>query len=114
MPPANASPAGAVATAPRPLVLIVEVDDDTRALYRQVLEHLGYVVIEAADGREALTKAFTPPPDLIVTETTLPFVDGYSLCQILRRDRVTTTVPILVVTDRCTPCRHGKGATSRS
>jgi CheY-like chemotaxis protein len=38
-------------------------------------------------------------PSLIVTEIQLPMIDGIALCDILRRDRVTANVPILVIAD---------------
>src|SRR5262249_36973455 len=55
-------------------------------------------VIECADGREALAHALVRPPSLLITELELPNIDGFALCDILRRDRTTTNVPILVVT----------------
>jgi len=79
-------------------ILVVDSDEDTRALYRQVFQLAGCDVVEAADGRDALTKALVRPPALIVTDIRLAFVDGYALCDILRRDHATAAVPILVVT----------------
>jgi len=79
-------------------VLVVDPDADTRALYREAFHTNGWDVVEGADGREALAKALARPPALVVTEIRLPFLDGYALCDILRRDRATTAVPILVVT----------------
>jgi CheY-like chemotaxis protein len=87
-----------VRPAAKTVVLIVDPDDDTRALYREFLEHNACEVVEASDGREALTKALVRPPALVVAELVLPFVDGYALCEILRRDQATAHVPILVVT----------------
>lgn len=80
-----------------PLVLVVDADDDTRALYRCAFESQGYEVVEACNGREALSKAQVRPPAAVVTETRLAYIDGYALCEILRRDCTTTTVPIVVV-----------------
>jgi CheY-like chemotaxis protein len=80
------------------VVLVVEPDHDIRGRYRESFERHGCEVMEAFDGRDALALALTRPPTLVVTETTLPFVDGYALCEILRRDQATTQVPILVVT----------------
>ena len=79
-------------------VLVVDPDADARALYREAFHTNGWDVVEGADGREALAKALAKPPALVVTEIGLPFLDGYALCDILRRDRATTAVPILVVT----------------
>jgi CheY-like chemotaxis protein len=84
--------------APSPRILIVDADDDTRALYRQSFQLSGCYVVDAADGRDALTEALVSPPSLVVTEIRLPFLDGYALCEILRRDRATADIPILVVT----------------
>jgi two-component system chemotaxis response regulator CheY len=79
-------------------VLVVDPDGDTRSLYRQTLELAGHDIIEAADGRDALVKALETLPQFVVTETRLPMMDGYALCEILRQDRLTHRVPILVVT----------------
>jgi CheY-like chemotaxis protein len=84
-------------------VLVVDPDADTRALYGEAFRANGWDVIEAADGREALARALARPPALVVTEIRLPFLDGYALCDILRRDRATTAVPILVVTAEARP-----------
>jgi DNA-binding response OmpR family regulator len=90
---ANALPA----TAPF-RVLVVDPDSDARALYQTALPLAGCEVIEASDGRDALTKALVEPPSLIISELRLPLVDGYALCEILRRDTATHSVPILIVT----------------
>lgn len=83
---------------PPPAVLIVDPDAVTRALYRDAFTRIGCDVVEATDGRDALAKAFPRPPSLVITELTLPFVNGCALCDILRRDPLTAAVPILVVT----------------
>ena len=84
--------------APIPRILVVDGNDDTRELYRHWFQLSGCHVVEASDGRDALTKALVSPPSLVVTEISLPFLDGYALCEILRRDRATADVPILVLT----------------
>lgn len=86
-------------------VLVVDPDADTRAVYREALRADGCDVIEAADGREALAKALVRPPAIVITELRLPFLNGFALCEILRRDRVTATVPIVVVTSEA---RHAE------
>jgi CheY-like chemotaxis protein len=79
-------------------VLVVDPDADTRALYREALRMEGCDVVEAADGRDALTKALVWPPAIVITELRLPLLSGFALCEILRRDRLTATVPIVVIT----------------
>src|SRR4029453_7047037 len=79
-------------------ILIADADADTRALYEDLLTLAGYEVVAANDGRDALVKAFSEQPVLVITETHLPIIDGFSLCGVLRRDSATQRVPILVVT----------------
>lgn len=83
---------------PLPQVLIADGDAETRTLYAFVFGMAGCAVVEASDGREALAMALIRPPALVLTEIRLPLLDGYALCEILRRDRETAHVPILVVT----------------
>jgi DNA-binding response OmpR family regulator len=79
-------------------ILVVEPDDDTRALYSELLHFVGFEVVEAFDGRDAFLKASTQRPVLVITEMRLPICDGYALCELLRRDSTTQNVPILAVT----------------
>jgi CheY-like chemotaxis protein len=79
-------------------VLVVDGDADNRELYRDSFTLEGWKVTEACDGREALVQALTCRPSVVVTELRLPLIDGVALCEILRKDRITDSVPILVVT----------------
>jgi CheY-like chemotaxis protein len=90
--------ADAVPASPPLRVLVADPDADTRALYQMALPVAGCEVTEASDGREALTKALVEPPSLIISELRLPLLDGFALCEILRRDAATRSVPILIVT----------------
>jgi len=67
-------------------------------MYAEYLTRSAWVVEEAADGREALAKALTQRPDIIVTETRLPGMSGFDLCDLLRTDAATCGTPIVVVT----------------
>ena len=80
------------------LALVVDDDRDTRELYAQYLILKNWRVEEAADGREALAKALSSRPDVIITETRLPGLSGFDLCELLRQDRATRRTPILAVT----------------
>jgi CheY-like chemotaxis protein len=86
-----------------PRILIAEGDADTRALYRESLRTLEADVIDVADGRSALVSALAHRPSLLVTDARLPGFDGYHLCDVLRRDGATRTVPILMVTSESRP-----------
>jgi DNA-binding response OmpR family regulator len=89
--------------APPQRVLVVDPDAQTRALYERSFTSAGLDVVHAADGREALTKALVHPPSLVVMELRLPLIDGFALCEILKRDLATTRTPILTVTAETRP-----------
>jgi len=98
---ARSSAAGPSSTVPS--ILVVDADKDTREWYRQSIVMSGCMVAEACDGGEALAKALASPPALVITALNLPLIDGYALCEILRRDPATAHVPILVVTGETRP-----------
>ena len=74
----NAGPA--LAVAPRPSLLIVDSDADTRQLYREIFTAEGYVVDDCDDGAEALGRAICRPPDVIVMDTHVRRIHGFALC----------------------------------
>jgi DNA-binding response OmpR family regulator len=95
--------ASAPATPRRLRVLVVDPDPEIRTRYERSFVMAGFDVAQAADGREALTKALVHPPSLVVMELRLPLIDAFALCEILRRDRATARTPILVVTAETQP-----------
>jgi two-component system, cell cycle response regulator DivK len=84
--------------APVNLALLVDRDGDTRRMYAEYMKFGAWSVDEAADGREALAKAIAGHPDIIVTESRLPGINGFDLCSILKRDSTTRAIPIVMVT----------------
>src|SRR3954468_6513880 len=78
--------------------LVIDPDHDTRDLYSLMLAGVAHDVEVVDDGRIGLAKALAKRPDLLVTETHVPFIDGYTLCRLLRSDSVTASVPIVVAT----------------
>src|SRR5262245_11060234 len=92
------NPITAPANSRRLRILVVDADPDTRSLYSALLTLVGWEAIEATDGRDALVKAFSESPALVITETRLPILDGYALCAVLRNDSATRRIPIVVVT----------------
>lgn len=93
----------AVSASTDPRVLLIDRDEDTRQLYAQYLKHAGCEVHEAGDGRDGLANALSRQYDVIVTETRVPGIDGYQLCDLLRRDLTTHVVPIIVVSSEAYP-----------
>jgi two-component system cell cycle response regulator DivK len=78
--------------------LLVDRDADTRTMYAEFLQRSRYNTDEAEDGREALAKAISLRPDVIVTETRLPGINGYDLCELLHKDVATRAIPVIFVT----------------
>ena len=84
---------------PRPLVLIVEDDDVTRARYRQVLLEAGYEVKAVSDGLAALlTIDEGPLPHAVVLDVMLPHVPGLDVVHELRAHEFWRDIPVIVVT----------------
>ena len=87
----------------RPLVLIIDGHGDTRDLYVQALSDLGFEVIAVDDGAHAYERAWESRPDIIVTELTLPHIDGWHLLQRVKSDARTRSIPVVVVTGQAGP-----------
>jgi DNA-binding response OmpR family regulator len=81
---------------------IVVVDDDPAVVraVTAVLEAAGYRVEGARDQREALRAVLEDPPALVVLDVNMPGLDGWELCDILRRQSHTRDVPVLFLTGR--------------
>ena len=82
-----------------PRILVVDDEPKIVRLVRDYLEHGGFEVIVARDGREALMRARTEHPDLVVLDLGLPGLDGLDVTRSLRHD---STVPLIMLTARDT------------
>ena len=82
----------------RSKILIVDDEMDTLLPLRRSLEVENYRVIEAYDGHEAINKAMTEIPDLILLDLMMPGMDGYEVCWKLRNEPVTQNIPIIMLT----------------
>ncbi|MEK7699695.1 MAG: response regulator, partial [Planctomycetota bacterium] len=77
------------------------VTDDIKQnvkLLRVILTAADYDVIEAYDGEEAVEKARTERPDIIILDVMMPRLTGYEVCQKLRADDTTRNIPVIMVT----------------
>ena len=80
------------------LILLVEDNDDSRDLYRLMLEKLGHKVIEASNGKEALKVAIKQNPEVVIMDSRMPEVDGFQATSALRSIRNFSRTPILAIT----------------
>ena len=83
-------------------ILIVDDDPDTVKFITIMLSRLGYHVVSAISGMEALEKVQIEHPDLIILDVMMPGMDGYEVSRNLRRNPKTATTPILMFTAKTT------------
>ncbi len=82
----------------RKKILVVDDDPEVVELVTFNLKKAGFSVGTATDGVEAVRKACSLAPDVILLDLMLPELDGFAVCEVLRRDPVTAAIPIIMVT----------------
>src|SRR5437667_10097986 len=81
------------------VLLVLEDDDNTRTALAVLLRDAGYVVVSAANGREALDRLRNgPTPDLVLLDMLMPVLDGWHFLRQLKALPYLADVPIVVVT----------------
>ena len=91
-----------------PLVLVVDDVAHGREIFAEYLEFRGFRVATAADGLEALDKAFELLPDVILMDLSLPELDGWEATKRLKGDDRTKTIPIIALTAHALASAHDK------
>src|SRR3990172_2294955 len=79
-------------------ILLVEDNEDNLVVYRTILEHVGFRVIEARDGEEGVSRAREQLPDLILMDISIPKLDGWEATQRLKSAEATRRIPIIALT----------------
>lgn len=79
-------------------ILVVEDYEDTRRLYKQLLEERGFRVVEATDGYEAIESTQAEQPDLILMDMSLPMMDGLSATKRIKEIENAKEVPVIGIT----------------
>ncbi|HPM70095.1 MAG TPA: PAS domain S-box protein [Smithellaceae bacterium] len=94
--------------------IILIVDDNSTNLYvlKSLLESEGMETITAKNGKEALAKAHSHPPDLIVSDILMPVMDGYTLCRHWKSDDQLKHIPFIFYTATYTEAKDEKFALS--
>ena len=82
----------------RKKILVVDDDADIVELLSFNLKQAGFAIGTAFDGIEALRKVRSITPDLILLDLMLPKLDGLSVCEILRRNVATASIPVILLT----------------
>jgi two-component system alkaline phosphatase synthesis response regulator PhoP len=82
----------------RKKILVVDDNAELVELISFNLKRVGYSIGTASNGVDAIKKARSLEPDLIVLDVMMPELDGFAVCEILRRDSATATLPILMLT----------------
>ena len=83
---------------PRPLVLVVDDEEDILELLEYNLSRNGFEVEAVATGEDALAAVKRKRPDLVLLDLMLPGVDGLEVCRQLRREESTADLPVVMLT----------------
>ena len=81
-------------------VLVVDDDEDSRQLLTHLLERKGYNVVLADGGRAAINALNGTEVDVVLLDVMMPVMDGFAVCQELKKDPSTANLPVILLTAR--------------
>lgn len=90
-------------------VLIVDDEEFVRQLIQIKLKFCGIETVEAGNGVEAIEKAVSERPDLILLDVMMPKMNGFEACQRLKAHQETSHIPIIMLTARGDPSAKERG-----
>ncbi|OGC23376.1 hypothetical protein A2291_06930 [candidate division WOR-1 bacterium RIFOXYB2_FULL_42_35] len=79
-------------------ILVVDDEPDQVEMIKMLLEINNYEVLAAYDGGQALAKARSEKPDLIILDLMLPVMEGFDVCRLLKFDSKYSSIPIILFT----------------
>jgi CheY-like chemotaxis protein len=79
-------------------ILLVEDNADNQEIYRIILAHHGYAVLQAWDGERGVRMARDHGPDLILMDLTMPGMDGLEATRLIKADPSTASIPVVALT----------------
>jgi len=79
-------------------ILLVDDSDDLRSFLIIMLQSYGYETIEAVTGKEAVEKAISGTPDLILMDISLPDITGVDAAKTIKENPITANIPIIAYT----------------
>lgn len=81
-------------------IMVVDDSPTVRKLISGKLEKCGHTVVPAVDGMDALAKINEVIPDLILLDITMPRLDGYQVCKLIRNNEITKDIPIVMISGK--------------
>jgi DNA-binding response OmpR family regulator len=84
-------------------ILLVDDEPGIRFLVHRLLDRAGYEVVEARDGEEGLKKLEKDSPDLVLLDLILPGIDGWQVCERIKRNETTRGIPVAIFSVRGSP-----------
>jgi CheY-like chemotaxis protein len=78
-------------------ILIADDSANTRGILRFMLQSQGFILVEAENGEEALAKAASSAPDLIILDGMMPKKSGFDACRELKADPTTSKIPVILL-----------------
>jgi DNA-binding response OmpR family regulator len=90
-------------------ILVTDDEPTTRSLLRLILLREAYQVFEAVDGLDALEQIEASIPDVLILDVMMPNMNGFEVCQRLRADDRTASLPILMLSAKTDEKSIGQG-----
>ena len=81
-------------------ILVVDDENHILQVLSLKLRNSGFDVSTAVDGEDALRQAIENPPDLVITDIQMPYMNGIELCNALLENKTTYRIPVVVITAR--------------
>jgi twitching motility two-component system response regulator PilG len=87
-------------TDPGKTILVVDDSPVVRNLIAGKLQESGYNVLSAANGAEALAVISNATPDLVLLDIAMPKMDGYQVCENIRKNGATKNIPVVLISGK--------------
>jgi DNA-binding response OmpR family regulator len=81
-------------------IMIVDDEMHLARILQFTLEHAGYDVVTAFDGKEALETLEREVPDLVILDLMLPVMDGYKVCNVMKSGERYRHIPVIILSAR--------------
>lgn len=78
-------------------ILVADDEEDVKIIVQLFLESKGYEIVTAYDGLDAIDKAKSERPDLILLDIMMPVLDGFEVCRRLKSEPSTAPVPVIMI-----------------